>query len=115
MGGEILRILYYRPMQPIADIANSLSKSIPSVTKQINDLLTRNVIVEKGYAASTGGRKAIQYMLNENLQQSIISVSIDQFYTSISSSNLKAQIISSQNNIPIDLRDKMRRIPFLKL
>jgi len=106
MGGEILRILYYRPMQPIADIANSLSKSIPSVTKQINDLLTRNVVVEKGYAASTGGRKAIQYMLNENLQQSIISVSIDQFYTSISSSNLKAETISSQNNIPIDLRDK---------
>ncbi|MDM1295013.1 ROK family transcriptional regulator [Sphingobacterium sp. N143] len=106
MGGEILRILYYRPMQPIADIASSLSKSIPSVTKQINTLLTKKVIVEKGYAASTGGRKAIQYMINEDLKYSIISIAIDQFYTSISSSNLKAEIISSHNNIPIDLRDR---------
>ncbi|WP_286590608.1 ROK family protein [Sphingobacterium sp. N143] len=93
-------------MQPIADIASSLSKSIPSVTKQINTLLTKKVIVEKGYAASTGGRKAIQYMINEDLKYSIISIAIDQFYTSISSSNLKAEIISSHNNIPIDLRDR---------
>ncbi len=64
---EILRNLYYRPMQPIADIANSLSRSIPSVTKQINELLSKNIVVEKGYAASTGGRKAMQYMINEDL------------------------------------------------
>jgi len=103
---EILRMLYYKPMQPIADIANSLSRSIPSVTKQINDLMTKNVIVEKGYAASTGGRKAIQYMLNEDLKHSIISIAIDQFYTSISLTNLKAEVISSKNNIPIDLGDR---------
>lgn len=102
---EILRMLYYKPMQPIADIANSLSRSIPSVTKQINDLMTKNVVVEKGYAASTGGRKAIQYMLNENLTQSVISIAIDQFYTSISLTNLKAEVISSKDNIPIDLED----------
>lgn len=103
---EILRMLYYKPMQPIADIANSLRRSIPSVTKQMNDLMTKNVIVEKGYAASTGGRKAIQYMLNEELKHSIISIAIDQFYTSISLTNLKAEIISSKNNIPIDLSDR---------
>lgn len=103
---EILRLLYYKPMQPIADIANSLSRSIPSVTKQINDLLTKKVIVEKGYAASTGGRKAIQYILNENLTHRIISIAIDQFYTSISLTNLKTEIISSKNNIPINLEDR---------
>lgn len=103
---EILRMLYYKPMQPIADIANSLSRSVPSVTKQINDLLIKKVVVEKGYAASTGGRKAIQYMLNESLTHNIISITIDQFYTSISLTNLKAEIISSENNIPIDLENK---------
>jgi len=102
---EILRSLYYKPMQPIAEIAGSLSRSIPSVTKQMNELLTKDIIVEKGYAASTGGRKAIQYTLNENLPYTIISVSIDQFYTSLSLSNLQAEIIASQNNILIDLRD----------
>lgn len=102
---EILKNLYYQPMQPIAEIANSLSKSIPSVTKQLNELLTKNIIIEKGYAASTGGRKAIQYMLNENLEFIIISVSIDQFYTAITSSNLKADVIATQDNIAIDLRE----------
>ncbi|MDF2475727.1 MAG: hypothetical protein K0S24_1210 [Sphingobacterium sp.] len=105
MVDEILRNLYYRPMQPIADIASSLSKSIPSVTKQINELLSKSIIVENGYAPSTGGRKAIQYMLNENLQHTIISISIDQFYTSIVLSNLQAGVLFSQGNMQIDLRD----------
>lgn len=105
MVDEILRNLYYRPMQPIADIASSLSKSIPSVTKQINELLSKSIIVENGYAPSTGGRKAIQYMLNENLRYTIISISIDQFYTSIALSNLQAGVLFSQDNMQIDLRD----------
>jgi len=105
MVDEILRNLYYRPMQPIADIASSLSKSIPSVTKQINELLSKSIIVENGYAPSTGGRKAIQYMLNENLRYTIISISIDQFYTSIALSNLQAGVLFSQDNMQIDLRN----------
>ncbi|WP_286709400.1 ROK family protein [Sphingobacterium sp. UBA2096] len=92
-------------MQPIADIANSLSRSIPSVTKQINELLSKNIVVEKGYAASTGGRKAMQYMINEDLSYTIVSLSIDQFYTAITLSNLKGDIISSLENLPVDLRD----------
>ncbi len=105
MVDEILRNLYYRPMQPIADIASSLSKSIPSVTKQINELLSKSIIVENGYAPSTGGRKAIQYMLNENLRYTIISISIDQFYTSIALSNLQAGVLFSLDNMQIDLRN----------
>lgn len=105
MVEEILKHLYYRPMQPIADIAGSLSKSIPSVTKQINDLLSKGIVVEKGYAASTGGRKAMRYMLNGNLNYTIISISIDQFYTAISLSNLKGENLSSLENLPIDLRE----------
>ncbi|MNV00126.1 N-acetylglucosamine repressor [compost metagenome] len=70
----------------------------------MNELLQKNIIVEKGYAASTGGRKAIQYMLNEDLTHSIISIAIDQFYTSITLSNLKTEVISSKANLPIDLR-----------
>ena len=102
---EILRNLYYRPMQTIADIAKSLSRSIPSVTKQINELLSKNIVVEKGYAASTGGRKAMQYMINEDLSYTIVSLSIDQFYTAITLSNLKGDIMSSLENLPVDLRD----------
>ncbi len=101
---DILRNLYYRPMQPIAEIANSLSRSIPSVTKQLNGLLTKDIIIEKGYAASTGGRKAIQYMLNEDLNHIVLSVSVDQFYTSIAASNLRAELLYTEDNIPIDLR-----------
>lgn len=102
---DILRNLYYKPMQPIAEIASALSRSIPSVTKQLNELITKNIVMEKGYAASTGGRKAIQYMLNEDLDYTIISVSIDQFYTSIALSDLKGEVFSTKNNIPIDLKE----------
>ncbi|WP_233789520.1 ROK family protein [Sphingobacterium sp. HMA12] len=64
----------------------------------------KDIIVEKGYAASTGGRKAIQYMLNEDLNHIVLSLSIDQFYTSIASSNLRTEVLHSENNIPIDLK-----------
>jgi len=67
-------------------------------------LLMKDIIMEKGYAASTGGRKAIQYMLNEDLNHIVLSLSIDQFYTSIASSNLRTEVLHSENNIPIDLK-----------
>lgn len=102
---KILVHLYYLKELSIAELSKSLSKSTPIVTKAINELLDQHIIVDKGLAASTGGRRAALYALNDALDNTIVSVTIDQFYTSIHVSNLRQEIIYEQIDIAIDLSE----------
>ncbi|MFU1858936.1 ROK family protein [Sphingobacterium sp. NGMCC 1.201703] len=103
---KILVYLYYLKELSIAGLSKSLAKSTPIVTKAINELLEQHVIVDKGLAASTGGRRAALYALNDHADQLIISVSVDQFYTSIHLSNLKQEVLAETVDIRLDLRDE---------
>jgi predicted NBD/HSP70 family sugar kinase len=103
---KILVYLYYLKELSIAELSKSLSKSTPIVTKAINELLEQHMIVDKGLAASTGGRRAALYALNDDVDHLIISVSVDQFYTSIHLSNLKQEILAETSDIKLDLRDE---------
>jgi len=103
---KILVYLYYLKELSIAGLSKSLSKSTPIVTKAINELLEQDIIVDKGLAASTGGRRAALYALNDHVDHLIISVSVDQFYTSINLSNLKQEILAETSDIRLDLRDE---------
>lgn len=103
---KILVYLYYLKELSIAELSKSLSKSTPIVTKAINELLEQHMIVDKGLAASTGGRRAALYALNDDVDHLIISVSVDQFYTSIHLSNLKQEILAETSDIRLDLRDE---------
>ncbi|WP_343563386.1 ROK family protein [Sphingobacterium sp.] len=103
---KILVHLYYLKELSIAGLSKSLAKSTPIVTKAINELLEQHIIVDKGLAASTGGRRAALYALNDHVDQLIISVSVDQFYTSIHLSNLKQEILAETVDIRLDLRDE---------
>jgi predicted NBD/HSP70 family sugar kinase len=110
---KILTYLYYLKEQSIAGLSKSLSKSTPIVTKAINELLDQRIIVDKGLAASTGGRRAALYSLNENLDNLIVSISIDQFYTSIHLSNLQQEILGEEVDIKLDLTDPTAGVAIL--
>ncbi|MGE8291128.1 MAG: ROK family protein, partial [Sphingobacterium sp.] len=103
---KILVYLYYLKELSIAGLSKSLSKSTPIVTKAINELLEHHIIVDKGLAASTGGRRAALYALNDDVDYLLISVSVDQFYTSIHLSNLKQEILAETSDIKLDLREE---------
>jgi len=111
---KILICLYYLKEQSIAGLSKSLAKSTPIVTKAINELLEENIIVDKGLAASTGGRRAALYSLNEDLDNFIISISIDQFYTSIFLSNLQQDILQEEVDFQLDLVDPIAGMNILK-
>lgn len=111
---KILTYLYYLKEQSIAGLSKSLAKSTPIVTKAISELLEQKIIVDKGLAASTGGRRAALYSLNENLDNFIVSVSIDQFYTSIYLSNLQQEILAEEVDIKLDLTDPTVSASILK-
>ena len=80
---SILKSLYFSSTQSIAELSDSIGKSIPSITKSINELAKENSIIENGLRASTGGRRAKSYSLNKEKHGLLIAVAIDQFHTSI--------------------------------
>lgn len=74
-------------------------KSIPNVTKVINQLTELGIVLECGYAISSGGRRPLQYRLNHQNLPNILSVSIDQYYTSITIYDLSFDILGTVKTI----------------
>lgn len=106
MEKEILINLYVESMLSIAEITKKMAKSTPSVTKVINQLIEQEVIVECGFAESTGGRRPIQYKISDQLKSYIISIACDQFFTTISISDLHNNIIVDSRDIPLELKNR---------
>lgn len=86
------------------EIANQTKLSLPTVTKNLNELLEKNLILEDGKFSSQGGRKAVAYSLNrlakvslgvELLSDSITIVASDLLGSTISSKKIK---IAYENN-----------------
>lgn len=68
------------------DIAYKLNLSLPTVTQNLNKMLSQNLIIDEDKFSSKGGRKAVAYSLNTNVKyaigvemvkQSITIVSVD--------------------------------------
>ena len=78
----IVKRLYFSNPQSIADLSISIGKSIPNITNAINRLLQSGLILQAGLAASTGGRRASQFIPNQDKLPNILSIAIDQFYSS---------------------------------
>ena len=68
------------------DISRKLNLSLPTITRNLRELLARNLIIDDTKLSSKGGRKAIAYSLNasaryaigvEILKQSVTILSVD--------------------------------------
>ncbi|MBL1407725.1 ROK family transcriptional regulator [Sphingobacterium faecale] len=100
---SILTSLYYQTPQSIAELSNSIGKSVPNVTRSVQELLQYNLINSEGFAASTGGRRAIQYSLNIEVLPTLLAIAIDQYNTSISLMDLSNQMIKELHQQHINL------------
>ena len=92
----ILRALYFSPNQSIAELSDWTKKSIPLITKSINELIVDGFVISCGLRASTGGRRAVHFTLNSEKQHCIIAVAMDQYNTTITVVDL-----ANQQLIPI--------------
>ncbi len=89
---KIVKNLYYEASLSSAELSLKINKSLPVVTRLINELLEEGLITETGYAPSTGGRRPITFSLANNVLF-IISVAMDQFITRIA--------VMDMNNISV--------------
>ncbi len=104
MEKEILKNLYFDTAVSIAELVKKLAKSTPSITKVINRLLEEKIIIECGFAESTGGRRPIQFSLNPSLNFYILTVSADQYFSTFTLTDLGQNTIVEHRDIPLELQ-----------
>ncbi|MGE8427390.1 MAG: ROK family protein [Sphingobacterium sp.] len=104
MEKEILKNLYFDSALSIAELVKKLSKSTPSITKIINRLLEEKIIVECGFAESTGGRRPLQFAINPALNFYILTISADQHFSTLTLTDLNQQTIIEHRDVPLELK-----------
>jgi predicted NBD/HSP70 family sugar kinase len=87
---KIIKHLYFSNMLSCADLSHKIHKSLPVTTKILGKLIEENWVTETGFAASTGGRRAVMYSLKPDVLY-VVSVAMDQLITRIA-------ILNMQNN-----------------
>ncbi len=86
----ILKQLYYYKGLSCAELSEILDKSLPSISKAINELIDDKLVIEDGYARSSGGRRPLVYSIKADAMF-MLTVAMDQFTTRI-------QLIDLLNN-----------------
>ncbi|MBK0378308.1 ROK family protein [Mucilaginibacter segetis] len=91
----IVKRLYFNKAMSCAGLSLYFNKSIPSITKAVNELIKEGFVVEQGYAPSSGGRRPLMYAINAKAMY-ILAVAMDQL-------SARIQLIDLQNNAVADM------------
>jgi predicted NBD/HSP70 family sugar kinase len=84
---QIISTLYFEKTLSVVDLSAIIGKSVPHVTKTLAELVQEGLIVENGFASSSGGRKPQVYSLKAGTLY-IIAVAMDQLYMKITITDL---------------------------
>jgi predicted NBD/HSP70 family sugar kinase len=85
---KIVKHLYFSNMLSCADLSDKINKSLPVTTKMLAKLIEEGWVTETGFAASTGGRRAVMYSLKPDVLY-VVSVAMDQLITRIAILNMQ--------------------------
>lgn len=100
----IIKELYISHSLSCTDLCERREKSLPLITKLVNELLEEEVIVESGFAPSTGGRRALMYSIRPDFQY-VIAVSMDQLITRIALMDLHNNYIGAIEKVDLPLKE----------
>ena len=109
---QIVKELYFNKVLSCAELSLMVNKSIPLTTKILNDLIERNWVVEKGYAASSGGRRPVMYSLKKDVLY-VIAVSMDQFVTRIAVMDMQNNFVTEVKKVDLPLAKNPRALSAL--
>lgn len=109
---QIIQALYFNNILSIIDISKTTEMSVPTTTKNIQELVHTGYIIERGMGHSNGGRKPAMYGLVED-KAFLVAVAMDQFYTKIGLVDLGGEFISDIAKVEIDLNNDPSPIDIL--
>ncbi|RAJ32195.1 ROK family protein [Pedobacter cryoconitis] len=102
---DIIKQLYYKKPLSLTELSKLTVKSLPLVTKVVNDLVLEGYVQEQGLGPSTGGRRASLFLLNIEKQRYVISVATDQFTVRMIIYDLANKIILPIKKLELDILD----------
>jgi predicted NBD/HSP70 family sugar kinase len=91
---KIIKHLYFSNMLSCADLSDKINKSLPVTTKMLGKLIEEGWVTETGFAASTGGRRAVMYSLKPDVLH-VVSVAMDQLITRIAILNMQNKQVAA--------------------
>jgi predicted NBD/HSP70 family sugar kinase len=98
----ILKRLYFKKNQSCAALSGWLKKSIPLVTKVLNELIADGYVITNGFAPSTGGRRPLSYSLKPD-KGFILAVGMDQHFTTLVMVDLAGRQVSTPETVELNL------------
>lgn len=98
----LLKHLYFNRELSCADLTLLTGRSLPHTTKAFNELVKSGLVLESGYAVSTGGRRPQMYSVKPDYLY-ILSVAMDQFVTSISILDMQNRVVGEERLVSLDL------------
>lgn len=102
-NSETIKCLFYHQLLTSADISNYTGKSIPYVIKVLNELKNNGLILEKGLASSSGGRKPLNYSLVPDCCF-LVSVAMDQFSAELVAMDMNTRFVSERVKYEYDIQ-----------
>ncbi len=101
---KILKELYFEDNLSCVDLSRRIRKSFPITAKLIEELMSENLVIETGYAPSTGGRRPLTYSIQKDMMY-LVSVAMDQFVTKIAVIDMRNNFVSPVEKIILPLPD----------
>jgi predicted NBD/HSP70 family sugar kinase len=102
---DIVKYLYYRYALSLTELSKLTQKSVPLVTKVVNELIEDGYIREQGQAPSTGGRRASLFFLNPALQRYVVSVAMDQLTARLVIYNISNAVTLPVKTLELSIED----------
>jgi predicted NBD/HSP70 family sugar kinase len=109
---KIIKHLYFSNMLSCADLSDKINKSLPVTTKMLGKLIEEGWVTETGFAASTGGRRAVMYSLLPDVLY-VVSVAMDQLITRIAILNMQNKQVAATELFELPLLKNPRALDTL--
>lgn len=109
---KVIKHLYFSNMLSCADLSDKIDKSLPVTTKMLGKLIEEGWVTETGFAASTGGRRAVMYSLKPDVLY-VVSVAMDQLITRIAILNMQNTQVAATELFELPLSKNPRSLDTL--
>ena len=110
---DVIKYLYFHKSLTITELSKLIHKSVPIVTSAITDLITDGYVLESAVSKSTGGRRAVMYLLNPDKKRFMVAVAMDQLVTRVVVYDLLNNVQVKREELSFTLTDNAEDIQIL--
>ena len=98
----VIKQLYLDKVLSCAELSDLFDRSVPIITKAINELVAEGMVIEQGHAPSSGGRRPQTYSLKPDALY-ILAIAMDQLSTRIQLFDLFNRPVAERLNVGLEL------------